>query len=99
MCYMVEVMSKMITLREANHAFSRCVREVEAGEEITITRMGKPVARLVLVAGRRVLTPEQEAARARALERMKKGWPMGAGPLNRDELNDEILWIHDPKRR
>jgi prevent-host-death family protein len=59
-------MSKTITLREANQTFSRCVREVEAGEEITITRKGRPVARLVPVGGKRVLTPEQEAARARA---------------------------------
>jgi len=56
-------MSKTITLREANQTFSRCVREVEAGEEITITRKGRPVARLVPVGGKRVLTPEQEAAR------------------------------------
>ena len=40
-------MSKTLTLREANQTFSRCVREVEAGEEITITRHGRPVARLV----------------------------------------------------
>jgi prevent-host-death family protein len=93
-------MSKTITLREANQAFSRCIREVEAGEEITITRRGEPVARIVPVRkGKRVLTPEQEAARARALERMKKGWPIGAGRFNRDELYDEILGINGPKRR
>ena len=93
-------MSKTITLREANQAFSRCIREVEAGEEITITRRGEPVARLVPVQKRqRVLTPEQEAARARARARMERGWPIGAGKLNRDELYDEILGINGPKRR
>jgi len=55
-------MSKIISPREANQAFSRCIREVEAGEEITITRRGQPVARLVPVGRKRVLTPEQEAA-------------------------------------
>jgi prevent-host-death family protein len=75
-------MSKTITLRDANHGFSRCIREVEAGEEFVITRNGKPVARL---------TPEQEAARARALAVIKKGWPINAGPLNRDELYDDIV--------
>ena len=55
-------MGKTITLREANQAFSRCIREVEAGEEITITRRGEPVARIVPVRRERVLTPEQEAA-------------------------------------
>ena len=91
-------MSKTITLREANQAFSRCVREVEAGEEITITRKGRPVARLVPVSGKRVLTPEQEAARARALARMKKGWHLGGERFNRDELYDEIFGRHDAKR-
>jgi len=91
-------MSKIISLREVNQAFSRCIREVEAGEEITITRRGQPVARLVPVQRERVLTPEQEKARARALAIMEKGWPIGAGPLNRDELYDNIRTPYDPKR-
>ena len=90
---------KTITLREANQTFSRCIREVEAGEEFTITRNGEPVARLVPVRRERTLTPEQEAALARALEIMKEGWEIGAGPLNRDELYDEILGLDGPKRR
>ena len=92
-------MGKTITLREANQAFSRCIREVEAGEEITITRRGQAVARLVPAGRKRVLTPDQEAALARLKEAMKEGWPLNAGRFNRDELYDEILGIHDPKRR
>jgi prevent-host-death family protein len=81
-------MSKTIGLREANQAFARCIREVEAGEEYLITRKGEPVARLIPVAGRRVLTPEQEAALVRTRARMEKGWPIGAGPLDRDSLHE-----------
>jgi prevent-host-death family protein len=94
MCYMAVVetaefkMSKTITLREANQAFARCIREVEAGEEYVITRNGRPVARLAPVSGRRILTPEQEAALARTLARMEKGWSIGAGPLDRDALHE-----------
>jgi prevent-host-death family protein len=84
-------MSKVITLRDANQQLSRCIREVEAGEEFVITRKGKPVARLIPTDGKRALTPEQEAARARALAVMTKGWPISAGPLNRDELYDDII--------
>jgi prevent-host-death family protein len=81
-------MSKTISLGEANQAFARCIREVEAGEEYVITRKGEPVARLVPVSRRRVLTPEQEAARARARACTEQGWPIGAGPLDRDALHE-----------
>ena len=82
-------MAKTITLREANQAFSRIIREVEAGEEITITRNGEPVARLVPVRRERVLTPEQQAARTRARARMEEGWDLGADhPLDRDSLHE-----------
>ncbi|HXC89782.1 MAG TPA: type II toxin-antitoxin system prevent-host-death family antitoxin [Stellaceae bacterium] len=81
-------MSKTISLREANQAFARCIRAVEAGEEYVITRKGEPVARLVPVSGHRVLSPDQEAALARTRARMDKGWPIGAGPLDRDALHE-----------
>lgn len=81
-------MAKTVTLREANQSFSRCIRAVEAGEEFVITRNGKPVARLSPVGGRRVLTPEQQAAWERTLARMAKGWNIGAGPLDRDSLHE-----------
>ncbi len=81
-------MAKTITLRDANQAFARCVRDVEAGEEYTITRNGEPVARLVPVRRRRMLTPAQQAALARARARMAEGWPLEAGPLDRDSLHE-----------
>ena len=92
-------MSKTISLREANQAFSRCIREVEAGEEITITRRGEPVARLVPVRRQRILSPEQEAALARLQKTMEEGWPLNVGRFDRDELYDEILGIDGPKQR
>jgi prevent-host-death family protein len=82
-------MSKTISLREANQAFSRCIRAVEAGEEFTITRNGEPVARLVPVPHKRVLSPEQEAALARALEIMREGLDLGIEhPLDRDAIHE-----------
>jgi prevent-host-death family protein len=83
-------MSKMITLSDANRALSRCIREVEAGEEFVVTRRGRPVAWIVPVRKKRVLTREQEAGRARTLERMKKGWNLGIEfPLDRDALHEQ----------
>jgi prevent-host-death family protein len=81
-------MSKTITLREANQTLARCTREVEAGAEYIITRNGRPVARLAPTGGNRVLTPEQRAARARTRARMERGWPIGAGSLDRDSLHE-----------
>jgi prevent-host-death family protein len=80
---------KTIPLREANQSFARIVREVEGGAMFTITRNGAPVARLVPVAGApRRLTAEQEAALARTEARMAVGWPLSAGPLDRDALHE-----------
>jgi prevent-host-death family protein len=91
-------MSKTLSLRDANQSFARCIREVEAGEEIVITRNGKPVARLSPISKRRVLTAEQQAAWQRTQQRMAQGWDVdgwdvdgwdvGAGPLDRDALHE-----------
>lgn len=82
-------MATEVTLREANQRFAQYVRAVEQGEAFVITRRGKPVARLLpMESGRRVLTPEQQAARERARERMRKGWDLGGLKFNRDELYD-----------
>jgi len=80
-------MSRPISLSEANQTFARCIREVEAGAEYIITRNGQPVARLAPIAGRRVLTPRQEAALARTRARMERGWAIVADPLDRDALH------------
>lgn len=81
-------MSKTISLRDANQTFARCVRAVESGEEFVITRNGRPVARLIPVSAHRVLSPAQQAARTRARERMARGWPIAAGPLDRASLHE-----------
>lgn len=80
-------MTKEVALRDANQQFAKYVRAVEAGESFVITRRGRPVAQLVPVEpAKRVLTPEQQAARARALERMRRGIDMGGARFSRDEL-------------
>ena len=93
-------MSRRISLRDANQRFAQCIREVEAGEELVITRNGTPVAKLVpIAAGRRVLTPEQQAAWARLEALMKEGWEIGAGPLDRDALHDRDALREEFERR
>ncbi len=50
----MQAMARTITLHDANKGFSRVIGEVEAGEEITITRDGEPIGRLVPVRRERV---------------------------------------------
>jgi prevent-host-death family protein len=80
-------MAKSVSLRDANQAFARYVREVEAGEEYVITRNGTPVARLAPVA-ERGLSPAQQAALARTHARIDQGWHLGAEPVDRDALHE-----------
>jgi prevent-host-death family protein len=81
---------RSVTAREANQQFSRILRDVEAGAEILVTRRGQPVARIVPAqpSRERRLTPEQEAAHARSMERLRQGWDLGGGKLGRDEFYD-----------
>ena len=63
------------------------MKAVEEGRSFVITRRGKPVAKLVPVEeGQRVLTPEQEAASARALELRRRGIDLAGARFDRDEL-------------
>jgi prevent-host-death family protein len=84
-------MQRSVSAREANQQFSRILRDVEAGAEILVTRRGRPVARIVPAqpSGERQLTPEQEAAHARSMARLRKGWDLGGGKFDRDELYDD----------
>jgi prevent-host-death family protein len=82
---------KSVSAREANQHFSRILRDVEAGTEIIVTRRGQPVARIVPAeaSGERRLTPEQEAAHARSMARLRKGWVLGGDRFSRDDLYDD----------
>jgi prevent-host-death family protein len=81
-------MAKSVTLRDANQNFAKYVRAAESGEEFVITRRGAPVAKLVPVGGRRVLTPAQEVAYQRMLKRLKKGINLGGEKFDRDKAHE-----------
>ncbi|MFI5022006.1 MAG: type II toxin-antitoxin system Phd/YefM family antitoxin [Alphaproteobacteria bacterium] len=67
---------RTVSSREANKGFSKLLSQVEAGEEVVITRRGRPVA--VLAPYRApAMTPEREAAIERAKRMMEKGLPWG----------------------
>lgn len=80
---------KIISAREAERLFSELLSQVEHGEEIVITRRGRPVA--VLAPYRLpVMTPERRNAIARAIKLMEKGLPWGSAlrRFMRDEMHE-----------
>jgi prevent-host-death family protein len=50
-------MADVVNIHEAKTHLSRLIERVEAGEEITIARAGRPVAKLVAVQQRRPRRP------------------------------------------
>jgi prevent-host-death family protein len=80
---------KTVSARQANHDFSELLSRVESGEEILITKRGKPVAVLIPYRPPR-LTPERQAAIHHAIEVMAQGLPWGAAPrtFTRDEMHE-----------
>ncbi len=81
-------MQHQISLREANQHLSRYIKTVEQGEELVITRRGKPVARLVPVATKRELSPEQLEALVRTRDRMRRGRDLGGRIPSREALHE-----------
>ena len=79
---------RTVPAREANQAFSRILSLAEAGEEIVITRRGRPVATLRPWSPPE-LTPEREAAIEHAIRLLDQGLPLGVTrPFTRDELHE-----------
>ena len=60
---------------EARNSFSALLERVEKGEEITITRHGKPVARLVPAKVRDVEKAREAAAALRAIRAQARTGP------------------------
>lgn len=78
---------KQVSAREANQKFSKLLTEVARGQEVVITRHGKPVARLVPVRDA-AAARKREAAIKRMIAYMKRGVNLGGLRFTRDELYD-----------
>lgn len=83
---------RTVSAREANQQFSRLLEDAANGEEVTITRRGVPVAKLVPVGGTDAQA-ERERRKAAALAWFKSGALKGGvvADWTRDELYDERL--------
>lgn len=81
-------MQQHISLRDINQHFSRYITIIEKGDEIIITRRGKPIAKLSPLTEEKILTPQQQAAWERSLKRLKQGYALGEKKFNRADLYD-----------
>lgn len=77
-----------VNIREANQHFSQYIKAVESGEEIIITRRGRPVAKIVGVKPTRSLSEEQNEARRRALQLMRAGYALGGERIDREAIHE-----------
>lgn len=74
-----------VTLAEAKAHLSELLNQIEAGEEVLITRRGQPVARLVGVE-----RPKKAVASLTAFRSSMPGWRKTSAQLLK-ELRDESL--------
>jgi prevent-host-death family protein len=78
----------MVSAREANQSFSRVLGEAEAGEEVVITRHGKPVA-VLRAYDAAMSSSERRAAAEHALRLMANAPRLGtARRFTRDEMHE-----------
>jgi prevent-host-death family protein len=76
---------RTVSAREANQRFSKLLEAAVGGEEVTITRHGVPVARLVPCSP--VPVADAEERRRAAIEWLRSGPLPGPAPVwTRDEL-------------
>jgi prevent-host-death family protein len=79
---------KQVTAREANQHFAEILCAVERGEEVVISKRGKPVA--IMSPHKTALTPERKAAiehlKAVLAEPVKLGAPFRT--FTRDEMHE-----------
>jgi prevent-host-death family protein len=78
---------KRVSAREANQHFSKLLAEVTDGQEVVITRRGKPVARLSPVNTAKD-DKRREAAIRRMVKLMERGIDLGGRRFTRDEMHE-----------
>jgi prevent-host-death family protein len=79
---------KTITAADANRHFSKLLREVQGGEEVTITSHGRPVARMV--PAHEKTDEEREAAFDRLMTRLQSQPVLNLPKVTRDEIYEDI---------
>jgi prevent-host-death family protein len=75
---------RTVSARQANQEFSKLLQAVVDGEEVVITRRGKPVARLAPIQDR-----AREGERQAEIDRLIEHWREGI------DLGEPVAWTRD----
>jgi prevent-host-death family protein len=75
---------RTVSAREANQGFSKLLQAVVEGEEVVITRRGRPVARLAPIEG-----AARDAERQAEIDRLIEHWREGV------DLGEPVSWTRD----
>ena len=81
-------MKQLVSLREVNHHLSQYILSVEKGNEVIITRRGKPIAMITPVKNVTQLTRQQQKACKSLFSTMEQGFSLKGKVFNRDSLHD-----------
>jgi prevent-host-death family protein len=81
-------MKQLISLRDFNHHIAQYIHSVEQGNELIITRRGKPIVEIKPLKKVVQLTQQQQKARKNLSSMMKKGLPLKGETFSRDNLHE-----------
>jgi len=81
-------MKLIVPLREVNHHLSQYIHSVEKGNEVIITRRGKPIARMIALKKVTQLAPQKEKARKKLFSLMEKGLSLKGETFKREDLHE-----------
>jgi prevent-host-death family protein len=81
-------MKQLVSLRDFNHHLTQYIHSVEQGNEVIVTRRGKPIVAVTPLKKVTQLTRQQQQARKNLSLIMKKGVSLKGEAFNRDSLHE-----------
>ena len=81
-------MKQLVSLRDFNHHLTQYIHSVEQGNEVIVTRRGKPIVSVMPLKKVAQLTRQQQQARKNLSLIMKKGVSLKGETFNRDSIHE-----------
>jgi prevent-host-death family protein len=81
-------MKQLVSLREFNHHLAQYIHSIEQGNEVIVTRRGKPIVTMTPFKNVLQLTRQQQKSRKNLSSIMKKGLSLKGKVFSRDNLHE-----------